>query len=93
MTQQDLREFTDVAHQTKVSVVWAIHPGDDLLNDNGVVEKIMGKFAKMHTLGFRQFAVFADDVNRPENQNDMNLTASRITDIQRSIESRWNTKG
>lgn len=91
VTQQDLREFTDVAHQTKVSVVWAIHPGDDLLNDNGVVEKIMGKFAKMHTLGFRQFAVFADDVNRPENQNDMNLTASRIADIQRSIESRWNT--
>ena len=45
----------------------------------------------MHTLGFRQFAVFADDVNRPENQNDMNLTASRIADIQRSIESRWNT--
>lgn len=91
VTQQDLREFTDVAHQTKVSVVWAIHPGNDLLNDNGVVEKIMGKFAKMHTLGFRQFAVFADDVNRPENQNDMNLTASRIADIQRSIESRWNT--
>ena len=93
VTQQDLREFTDVAHQTKVSVVWAIHPGDSLLDDNDVVDKIVGKFAKMYDLGFRQFAVFADDVSIPSNQSGMELTASRISAIQQAIEKRWNTEG
>ena len=40
VTQQDLREFTSVAHQTKVSVVWAIHPGESLLEDNDVVSRL-----------------------------------------------------
>ncbi len=93
VTQQDLRDFTSVAHQTKVSVVWAIHPGNSLLDDDGVVDKIVGKFAKMYDLGFRQFAVFADDVSIPSSQSGMTLTATRISDIQRSMESRWNTTG
>lgn len=93
VTQQDLREFTTVAHQTKVSVVWAIHPGDGLLNDNNVVSKIISKFDKMYDLGFRQFAVFADDVSIPDNQSGMKLTASRITDLQKNIDNRWNGKG
>lgn len=93
VTQQDLREFTSVAHQTKVSVVWAIHPGESLLEDNDVVSKIVGKFAKMYDLGFRQFAVFADDVGVPGTQSGMELTATRISEIQRSMENRWNTAG
>ncbi len=91
VTQQDLKEFTDVAHQTKVSVVWAIHPGDNLLEDDDVVDKIVAKFAKMYDLGFRQFAVFADDVSIPSSQSGMTLTATRISSIQTAIENKWNT--
>lgn len=91
--QQALKDFTDVSHETKVSVVWAIHPGNSLLNDNNVVSKIMGKFENMYNLGFRQFAVFCDDVGVPSTQEGMDKTAQRVTDIQRSIESKWNIAG
>jgi hyaluronoglucosaminidase len=93
VTQQDLKEFTSVARQTKVSVVWAIHPGDSLLEESNVVDRIVGKFAKMYDLGFRQFAVFADDVSIPSDQSGMKLTATRISDIQKAMESRWNVEG
>lgn len=91
--QQALKDFTDVSHETKVSVVWAIHPGNSLLNDDNVVSKIMGKFENMYNLGFRQFAVFCDDVGVPSTQEGMDKTAQRVTDIQRSIESKWNIAG
>ena len=93
VTQQDLKGFTDVAHETKVSVVWAIHPGNAFVNNDDTNAKIMGKFEAMYNLGFRQFAVFVDDVNIPSNKSGMDLTASRITDLQHRIESKWNTPG
>ena len=93
VTQQDLKSFTDVAHETKVSVVWAIHPGNAFIDNDDTNTKIMGKFEAMYNLGFRQFAVFVDDVNIPSNKSGMDLTASRITDLQHRIESKWNTPG
>lgn len=93
VTQQDLKSFTDVAHETKVSVVWAIHPGNAFIDNDDTNTKIMGKFEAMYNLGFRQFAVFVDDVDIPSNKSGMDLTASRVTDLQHRIESKWNTPG
>ncbi len=93
VSSEDMQDFASVASDTKVNVAWAIHPGNSLLNSNTVVNDIMSKFTSMYKLGFRQFAVFCDDVSVPSTQDGMNLTASRITDLQRAIEAKWNTPG
>lgn len=92
-SQQDLKDFTSVAHDTKVSVVWAIHPGNAIMYSNTVVNDIMKKFGYMYDLGFRQFAVFADDVAVPSDDATMKVTADNIGAIQKAIEQKWNVAG
>lgn len=93
VSQQDLKDFTSVAHDTKVSVVWAIHPGNSLMYSDTAVNDIMKKFSSMYDLGFRQFAIFADDVAIPNDDATMQLTADRVGAIQKAIEAKWNTEG
>lgn len=93
VSQQDLKDFTSVAHDTKVSVVWAIHPGNSLMYSATAVNDIMKKFTSMYDLGFRQFAIFADDVAVPNDDATMQLTADRVGAIQKAIEAKWNTAG
>lgn len=93
MTQSKMQELCDVAHQTKVNFVWAIHPGNALMNSTSVVTDIMNKFTNMYKLGVRQFAVFCDDVSIPSDDAGMNTTAERIGAIQKAIEKKWNKAG
>jgi hyaluronoglucosaminidase len=93
VSSEDMQEFASVAHDTKVNVAWAIHPGNNLLNSSTVVDDIMTKFTSMYNLGFRQFAVFCDDVSIPSTVDGMNLTAERIGDLQKAIEAKWNVEG
>lgn len=92
-TQQDLKDFTSVAHDTKVSVVWAIHPGNNIMYSSTVVDDIMKKFGYMYDLGFRQFAVFADDVGIPNDDATMKVTVDNIGALQKAIEKKWNVAG
>ena len=57
------------------------------------VNDIMKKFTSMYDLGFRQFAIFADDVAVPNDDATMQLTADRVGAIQKAIEAKWNTAG
>ena len=82
MTQAKMKELCDVAHQTKVNFVWAIHPGNALMNSSTVVTDVMKKFESMYNLGVRQFAVFCDDVSIPSDDAGMKTTADRITALQ-----------
>ena len=91
--QQDLKDFTSVAADTKVSVVWAIHPGNAIMNSATVVDDVMKKFGSMYDLGFRQFAIFADDVNVPGDEATMKKTADNVGAIQHAIEDKWNIAG
>ncbi len=93
VSSEDMQEFASVAHDTKVNVAWAIHPGNSLMNSSTVIDDIMIKFSSMYDLGFRQFAVFCDDVSIPSTESGMNLTAQRITDLQKAIEAKWNIEG
>lgn len=91
--QQDLKDFTSVAADTKVSVVWAIHPGNAIMYSATVVDDVMKKFGSMYDLGFRQFAIFADDVNVPGDEATMKKTADNVGAIQHAIEDKWNIAG
>lgn len=82
-----------MAADTKVSVVWAIHPGNAIMNSATVVDDIMKKFGNMYDLGFRQFAIFADDVNVPGDEATMKKTADNVGAIQHAIEDKWNIAG
>lgn len=93
LSQDMLREITDVAHDTKVNFVWAIHPGNNFLGSSTVVDDIMAKYRKMYDLGIRQFGVFVDDVSIPTTESDYQLNATRLTALQRAIEAEWNTDG
>ncbi len=93
LTQNMVKEITDVSHATKVNFIWAIHPGNDFLNSSSVVSDIMGKFTMMYNLGVRQFAVFVDDVSIPSTQTAYELNATRVTDLQHAIENKWNVDG
>lgn len=88
-----MKDFTSVAADTKVSVVWAIHPGNAIMNSATVVDDVMKKFGSMYDLGFRQFAIFADDVNVPGDEATMKKTADNVGAIQHAIEDKWNIAG
>lgn len=93
MTQEKMKQLCDVAHQTKVNFVWAIHPGNALMNSSTIVNDVMKKFESMYGLGVRQFAVFCDDVSVPNDDAGMKTTADRITALQQAIENKWNIAG
>lgn len=90
LSQDNLRDITDVSHRTKVNFIWAIHPGNSFVGSSTVVNDIMGKFEKMYELGVRQFGVFVDDVSIPSTTADMRTNANRLTALQEAIEEKWN---
>ena len=91
LSQDMMREVCETSAATKVNFIWAIHPGNNFLGSSTVVKDIMGKFEKMHELGVRQFGVFVDDVSVPSSDSDLQLNASRLTELQKAIEAKWNT--
>ena len=91
LSQDMMRELCATSAATKVNFIWAIHPGNNFLGSSSVVKDIMGKFEKMHELGVRQFGVFVDDVSVPSSDSDLKLNASRLSQLQQSIEEKWNT--
>lgn len=95
MTQDMMKELCDVAHQTKVNFVWAIHPGETFtdLKSTDVLDRIMDKFQLMYDLGVRQFGVFVDDVGVPDDDVLLRQGASRLTELQGLIDQRWNNPG
>ena len=95
MTQDMLCELTDVAHQTKVNFIWAIHPGQSFTNKDShdVLDRIMSKFEKMYELGVRQFGVFVDDVGVPDDEPTLKLGAERLAQLQGKIDAKWNRPG
>ncbi len=86
-----LQDLTKTSHDTKVNFIWAIHPGNDFVSSDDVVERIMHKFTKMYDLGVRQFAVFVDDVGVPQTEKDCQTNADRLTELQKAIDTKWNT--
>lgn len=95
LTQEMLRDITDVAHECKVNFIWAIHPGQAFTDsaNNHVLDDIMGKFGAMHALGVRQFGIFVDDVGVPDDDASLRLGADRLSELQARIDSKWNGKG
>lgn len=95
LTQDMLREITDVAHATKVNFIWAIHPGTAFTNSDNteVVSNIVRKFEYMYQLGVRQFGIFVDDVGVPTDAATLKLNASRLTQVQNRIDAKWNVAG
>ena len=95
LTQDMLRDIVDVAHASKVNFIWAIHPGTAFTGKKStdVIDRIMTKFQSMYDLGVRQFGVFVDDVGVPYDPAVQKLGADRLTQLQNSIDKRWNTDG
>ena len=95
LSQDMLREITEVSHATKVNFIWAIHPGVAFTDaaGNDVNARIMDKFESMYALGVRQFGVFVDDVGVPYDAPSLKLCADRLTDLQNRIDARWNVPG
>ena len=93
LSQDMIKDVTKVSHDTKVNFIWAIHPGNDIINSGTVVKDVMSKFDKMYQLGVRQFAVFVDDVGVPTADNDLAANARNISNIQKEIEKKYNVEG
>lgn len=93
LTQSMMRDINDVSHETKVSFIWSVHPGNDYLSSSTVVSDIVNKFKLMYKLGVRQFGIFVDDVSIPSTDEGFALNASNLTKIQNQIDALWNTEG
>ena len=91
LSEDMMRDVCETSAATKVNFIWAIHPGNNFLYSNTVIDDIMGKFEKMHALGVRQFGVFVDDVSVPSSDADLQLNAQRLALLQERIEQKWNT--
>ena len=90
LSQDMVKDLTKVSHDTKVNFIWAIHPGNDIMNNGAVVRDVMSKFDKMYHLGVRQFAVFVDDVGVPNADAEMARSAQNVAKIQKEIEKKYN---
>ena len=93
LTQEMIKDLTKTATESKVNFVWAIHPGNSFTNSSTVISDIMGKYDKMHKLGVRQFAVFVDDVDVPQDASVHVLNANRVTELQQALEAKYNAPG
>ena len=93
LTQKMVKDISQVSEETKVNFIWAIHPGNDFVGSNTVINDIMSKFQKMHALGVRHFGVFVDDVGIPSTDADMKKNADRLSELQTAIENKWNGAG
>ncbi len=95
LSQDMMKEITEVARATKVNFIWAIHPGVAFTDasDGDVNSRIMDKFESMYGLGVRQFGVFVDDVGVPYDNPSLKRCADRLTDLQNRIDRRWNVPG
>ena len=93
LSRDMLRDIAKTAHDSKVNFIWAIHPGNAFIDkeNHGVIDQIMSKFQSMYDLGVRQFGVFVDDVGVPYEKDLQQLGAERLTKLQNSIDSRWNS--
>ena len=91
LSQDMVKDLTQVSHDTKVNFIWAIHPGNSIMNSSTVVKDVMSKFNKMYQLGVRQFAVFVDDVGVPKEDAEMKRSATNVANIQKEIEKKYNT--
>ena len=91
LSQDMVKEISATSAATKVNFIWAIHPGNDYSNSSTAIADIMSKYEKMYNLGVRQFAVFVDDVAVPNTASAYKLVADRLTELQRTIEAKWNT--
>ena len=62
----------EVANESGVDFVWAIHPGQDIRWTDEDRDNLLRKFESMYDLGVRAFAVFFDDISgegtNPERQ-------------------------
>lgn len=91
LSQDMIREITEMSAATKVNFIWAIHPGSNFISSSTVVSDIMGKYDKMYKLGVRQFAVFVDDVGVPSTDAEFTTNASNLTNLQKALEEKYNT--
>ena len=68
----ELRRLVEVARESGVDFVWAIHPGQDIRWTDEDRDNLLRKFEQMYDLGVRAFAVFFDDISgegtNPERQ-------------------------
>ena len=90
LSQDMVKDLASVSHQTKVNFIWAIHPGNAIMNSNSVVKDVMSKFNMMYQLGVRQFAVFVDDVGVPNADAEMNRSATNVANIQKELVKKYN---
>ena len=95
LTQEMMKDITDVAKACKVNFIWAIHPGNAFADPNNkeIIAKIMKKFESMYALGVRQFGVFVDDVGVPSDTTILKLCADNLANLQTAIDARWNKQG
>lgn len=93
LSQDMIRDLTAVSAETKVNFIWAIHPGNDFTGSSTIINNIMNKYDMMYNLGVRQFAVFVDDVSVPGDAATHKLNATRLADLQKAIEKKYNAQG
>ncbi len=95
MTQDNMKQLAQTAHECKVNFIWSIHPGTTFteLGESDVLERIMQKFELMYNLGVRQFGVFVDDCGVPYDDPSLKQCADRLSDLQNLIDKKWNQPG
>jgi hyaluronoglucosaminidase len=95
LTQDMIKAIAAKSLSSKVSFIWAVHPGVaspvDFSSTSSVdagVKRVMNKFDLMYNLGIRQFGVFLDDCSWSINYSDN--YAYFLTQVQNQLDSKYN---
>jgi len=95
LSQQMIRDLSELSLQTKVNFIWAIHPNSgksvdfsNVANTKQATADVLEKFDLMYRLGVRQFAVFLDDAGWDLKHVDN--YEHFLTGLQRGMEEKYN---
>lgn len=86
----ELKDLAARAEEKGVDFVWAIHPGQNLIDFNLYDEEIAKLFAKydsLHEIGIKSFALCMDDIDRDKAYEQRDFHLRLVKDILKHLEN------
>lgn len=91
----ELSKLSNLAREKGVDFVWAIHPGQNLIDFNlyeEEIEKLFAKYDSLNEAGVTSFALCMDDIDRDLAYEQRDFHLKLVKDILKKLENYENRK-
>lgn len=91
----EISKLAELSRNKGVDFVWAIHPGQNLIDFNlyeEEIDKLFKKYDSLHEAGVTSFALCMDDIDRDLAYEQRNFHLRLVKDILKKLKSYENSK-